>query len=144
MSTDNLGYSTNNCDDVNKLGELIKDIDFGMLTTMDDDGSLRSRPMSVNGKVEFDGDVWFFTYGNSHKVIEAKKHPKVNVSFTDIKKQNYVSLSGTAELVRDKSKIEELWLPELKAWFPEGVDTPDIALLKINGKRPNIGMDQVR
>ncbi len=128
----------NNCsygEEVQKLSELIKDIDFGMLTTMDEDGSLRSRPMSVNGKVEFDGDVWFFTYGNSHKVIEAKNHPQVNVSFSDIKNQNYVSLSGTAELVRDKSKIEELWLPELKAWFPEGLETPDIALLKIHGQK---------
>lgn len=133
MSNNNC--STNNCEDVHKLGDLIKDIDFGMLTTMDEDGSLRSRPMSVNGKVEFDGDIWFFTYGNSHKVIEAENHPQVNVSFTDINKQNYVSLSGTAELVRDKAKIEELWLPELKAWFPEGVDTPDIALLKINGQK---------
>ncbi len=128
----------NNCsygEEVQKLSELIKDIDFGMLTTMDEDGSLRSRPMSVNGKVEFDGDVWFFTYGNSHKVLEAKNHPQVNVSFSDIKNQNYVSLSGTAELVRDKSKIKEMWLPELKAWFPDGVDTPDIALLKIHGQK---------
>lgn len=37
--------------------------------------------------------------------------------------------------MRDKSKIEELWLPELKAWFPKGVDTPDIALLKIKGQK---------
>lgn len=133
MSNNNC--TTNNCEDVHKLGDLIKDIDFGMLTTMDEDGSLRSRPMSVNGKVEFDGDIWFFTYGNSHKVFEAKNHPQVNVSFTDIKNQNYVSLSGTAELVRDKAKIEELWLPELKAWFPQGVETPDIALLKINGQK---------
>ncbi len=86
MSNNNCSTSTRG--NVHKLGDLIKDIDFGMLTTMDDDGSLRSRPMSVNAKVEFDGDVWFFTYGNSHKVIEAKKHPQVNVSFVDIKKQN--------------------------------------------------------
>lgn len=128
-------YDCSHGEDLQKLCEYIKDIDCGMLTTMDEDGSLRSRPMSVNGKVEFEGDVWFFTYGNSHKVIEAKNHPQVNVSFSDIKNQNYVSLSGTAELVRDKSKIEELWLPELKAWFPEGVDTPDIALLKIKGQK---------
>ena len=66
-----------------KLAKMIKDIDFGMLTTQDEDGTLRSRPMSVNRKVDFDGDLWFFTYGNSHKVIEAKKHPQVNVSFAD-------------------------------------------------------------
>ncbi|HEY9679621.1 MAG TPA: pyridoxamine 5'-phosphate oxidase family protein [Drouetiella sp.] len=122
-------------DDMAKIAKLIKDIDFGMLTTTDDDGTLRSRPMSANGKVEFDGDIWFFTYGDSHKVLEAQKHPQVNVSFSDIKNHKYVSVSGTAKLVRDKAKIEELWEPILKAWFPEGVDTPDIALLQISATK---------
>jgi Uncharacterized stress protein (general stress protein 26) len=92
----------------------MKGIDIVTLTTMAEDGFLRSRPMSTNGNVEFDGDIWFFTYGNTHKVIEARKH-SVNVSFADIKNQTYVSISGTAELVRDKDKIKELWRPELKA-----------------------------
>jgi general stress protein 26 len=35
-----------------KLRNLIKDIDFCMLTTLDDDGCLRSRPMSVKGKLD--------------------------------------------------------------------------------------------
>ena len=117
---------------VQKIAALIKDIDFGMLTTVGEDGRMHSRPMSSNKKVEFDGDVWFFTYGSSPKVYEIEKKPYVNVSFADPKSQTYVSLSGRAELVRDKAKIEELWEPALKAWFPKGVDEPDIALLKIN------------
>lgn len=117
-----------------KLAKLIKAIDIAMLTTVADDGSLHSRPMSSNGNVEFDGTIWFFTYGNTHKVNEARRHP-VNVSFSDVKNQNYVSISGTAELVRDKDKIKELWRPDYKAWFPQGIDTPDIALLKVTGHK---------
>jgi general stress protein 26 len=116
---------------IEKLRKMIKDIDFGMLTTVDTDGLLRSRPMSVNKKVDFDGDLWFFTYGTSHKIIETEKNSQVNVSFSDIKNQNYVSVSGTASLLRDKEKIKELWEPELKAWFPDGPETEDIALLKV-------------
>ena len=119
-------------DSVKKIAELIKDIDFGMLTSVGEDGRMHSRPMSSNKKVEFDGDVWFFTYGSSPKVHEIENKPYVNVSFSDPKSQTYVSLSGRAELVRDKAKIEELWEPALKAWFPKGVDEPDIALIKIN------------
>ena len=33
--------------DLQKLREMIKDIDFCMLTTVDEDGDLHSRPMSV-------------------------------------------------------------------------------------------------
>jgi general stress protein 26 len=117
-----------------KLRELIKDIDFGMLTTVDD-GSLRSRPMSTNGEVDADGDLWFFTYASTHKVEEIRRDRHVNVSFADPKHHRYVSVSGLAELVRDRTKIEQLWKPELKAWFPKGADEPDIALLKVHATK---------
>jgi general stress protein 26 len=56
----------------------------------------------------------------------------VNASFADVGSQQYASLTGTAEIVRDRARIKELWLPELRAWFPDGIDTPDIALLKVS------------
>lgn len=117
---------------VAKIVALIKDIEFGMLTTTDAEGRLHSRPMSTNKQVEFDGDVWFFTYASTPKVYEIENKPYVNVAFSNPRSQTYVSLSGRAELVRDRAKLEELWKPELKAWFPRGLDEPDIALLKIN------------
>ena len=118
-------------EDLQKLRELVKDIDFCMLTTVDENGDLHSRPMSANGQIDPDGDIWFFTGVSSHKVSEIAKLPKVNVSFADPKNQHYVSVSGTAQLVRDQKKIEELWKPEFKMWFPEGKDDPEIALLRI-------------
>src|SRR5688572_24849621 len=119
-------------DDLQKVRELVKDIDFCMLTTVDENGDLHSRPMSVNGDIDPDGELWFFTAASSHKVSEIEKLPKVNVSFADPENQNYVSITGTAQLVRDREKIDELWKPEFKMWFPEGKDDPDIALLRIN------------
>ena len=117
------------------LRGLIKGIDFGMLTTLEADGTLHSRPMSTNGEVEFDGDLWFFTYGSSHKVFEIEHEHQVNVSFANPKQQSYVSLSGAATIVRDKAKIEELWQPSLKAWFPDGTETEGIALIKVEASR---------
>ena len=117
---------------VQKIAALIKSIDFGMLTTLDAEGRLHSRPMSSNKEVEFDGDVWFFTYASTPKVYEIEKKPYVNVAFSDPKTQTYVSLSGRAELVRDPAKLKELWQPSLKAWFPKGLEEPDIALIKVN------------
>jgi general stress protein 26 len=35
-------------------------------------------------------------------------------------------------MVRDKQKAEELWNPAYKAWFPKGLDDPDLALLKVS------------
>jgi general stress protein 26 len=122
-------------DKLAKLREIVKAVDICMLTTVDERGELHSRPMSNNRDIEFDGDLWFFTYGSSHKVDEVNRVSKVNASFADVDNQLYASVSGNAEVVRDRAKIEELWKPELRAWFPEGVDTPDIALLKVTVAR---------
>lgn len=118
-------------DKLGKLREIVKAVDICMLTTMDERGDLHSRPMSNNREIEFDGDLWFFTYGSSHKVDEVGRVPKVCASFADVDAQQYASLTGRAEVVRERAKIEELWQPQLRAWFPEGVETPDIALLKV-------------
>ena len=118
-------------DDIKKLGELIQDIGIAMLTTVDDDGTLRSRPMQTQDD-EFDGDLWFFTGASSHKVLEVQQEARVNVSYAAPDKNRYVSVSGTASLVRDKTKIDALWNPALKAWFPDGKDDPEVALLKVS------------
>jgi len=118
--------------DLQKLRELVKDTDFCMLTTIDESGDLHSRPMSSNGDIDPDGDIWFFTQASSLKVSEIAKLPRVNVSFADPDNQRYVSVSGTAQLVRDRAKIDELWRPEFKMWFPEGKDDPEVALLRVS------------
>lgn len=122
-------------DKLGKLREIVKAVDICMLTTVDEQGDLHSRPMSNNREVEFGGDLWFFTYGSSHKIDEVGRVPKVNANFADIDHQLYASLTGRAEVVRDRAKIDELWKPELRAWFPEGKETPDIALLKVTVER---------
>ncbi len=117
-------------DSVAKLGELIKDIKIAMLTTAEADGSLRSRPMGVQ-QTKFDGDLWFFTGKSSGKVTEIQHNQHVNVSFAEPSDNRFVSVSGRAELIDDRSKAKELWNPFIKAWFPKGLDDPDLMLLKI-------------
>jgi general stress protein 26 len=93
-----------------KLDELIKNIRIAMLTTVEEDGSLRSRPMAAP-QMAFQGELWFFTSANAPKVAESRQHRQVNVSFADPERQDYVSISGTASLERDRQKMEKLWSP---------------------------------
>ena len=114
---------------IEKIRELTEGIDFCMLTTIDR-GHLRSRPMSTQ-KFEFDGDLWFFTDENTHKIEEINKDDRVCVAYSKPEDNVYLSVSGRAQVVKDRAKIEELWSPILKAWFPEGLDDPSLCLLKI-------------
>ena len=115
---------------IEKLKGLIENIDFAMLTTHAN-GKLRSRPMSTQ-KFEFDGDLWFFTSDQTHKVEEIEKDNEVNVAYSKPEDNTYISVSGTASIVHDREKIEELWNPILKAWFPKGLDDPALCLLKVS------------
>ena len=123
--------SENLSDDLKKVDELITGIRFAMLTTVDSDGTLRSRPMALQEDAPFDGDIWFFTDENSGKVFEIDRDHHVNVAFSDPAHNRYVSASGLATLSTDKAKIHAKWKPALKAWFPDGPDSEGIALLKI-------------
>jgi general stress protein 26 len=113
------------------VARLVDRAKISMLTTMTADGRHVARPMALQ-EVEFDGDLWFFAYDDSAKVREFLANPQVNVSFTNDKSSEWTSVSGTAELVHDRAKAEELWSAPLKAWFPDGPDTPGLALIKVH------------
>lgn len=112
-----------------KMWSLIKGIGFAMLTT-EDEGQLRARPM-VAAQEDFDGSLWFFTRASSHKVQEVDGDQRVGVTYAEPSKQDYVSLSGRARIVRDRGAIDAHWQESLRTWFPKGKDDPDIALLKV-------------
>lgn len=123
--------NNNQQEDLGKLIGLIKDIKIAMMTTMDQDGSLRSRPMR-NSEVKEDGFIWFFTGYESGKSHEIKNDSHVNLSYSNPDDELYVSVSGRASLTRDQAKIDELWSPALKAWFPGGKEDPNIGLIKVS------------
>lgn len=116
------------------LSEKIKDIRIAMMTTAESDGTLHSRPMATQDfkALEFDGDLWFFTHASAPKVDEVQQHQQVSLSYAKPDANLFVTVSGTAQLVRDREKIKQIWKPFYKAWFPNGEDDPDLALLKVN------------
>jgi general stress protein 26 len=109
---------------------MLEDIDFAMLATIAG-GKFRSRPMSTQ-EMDENGDLWFFTSDDTHKVEEIEADDRVLVAYSKPEDNTFVSVFGRAQIVRDRDKIEELWSPIYKAWFPEGLDDPKICLLKIS------------
>lgn len=125
-TTDHDGPTT--LEALTKLGELLRQHHLAMLTTVDASGALVSRPMGVQD-VEFDGDLWFFTTLDSHKVAEIQAGSSANASFAG--SSSWVSVSGTAEVVQDQAKIDELWSSTAEAWFPDGPSTPQLCLVRL-------------
>ena len=123
-----------------ELWEKIEGVRPAMMTTIDEDGSLRSRPMWTQGDA-FDGSLWFFTADDAPKADELARNPQVGLSYAAPDKDLFVSVSGRAELVHDRAKNEELWNMFAEAWFPDGVDDPHLALLKVDVERAQYWQD---
>jgi general stress protein 26 len=115
-------------EELEQLGTLIGKARIGIITTVNLDGALVSRPMAVKDR-EFDGDLWFFTEDPSHKTDEVRANPQVNVALDSGK--GWVSLAGEATVVKDAAKIDELWDTAAEAWFTDGRNDPKVALLKV-------------
>jgi general stress protein 26 len=114
------------------LWDLIHDTRFAMLTTRHRNGHLHSRPMTTqNGRIDDDDSLWFFMSRSGDPLADILEDPTVNVAYANPSKDHYVSVSGTAHLVDDLAKRKELWSKAAQAWFPDGVDDPDLALVQV-------------
>lgn len=116
------------------IASKMKNLDFCMLITQDGRNTLHARPMSNNGQVTYNGTSWFFTYLNSNKVRQVKKNAGVSLIFQG-DGMLMIECYGKASIVRDKAMMEEHWLDELNRWFPKGIETPGICLLKVEAQR---------
>ncbi|HEY0784821.1 MAG TPA: pyridoxamine 5'-phosphate oxidase family protein [Acidobacteriaceae bacterium] len=112
-----------------KIGELIKDIQMAMLTTITAAGTLHSRPMATH-QGRFEGELLFLTPAHSGKVEEIQQDAEASLTYVDAK-HAFLAVRGRASLSADRELIETLWNPSYKAWFPAGKDDPEIRVLKV-------------
>jgi general stress protein 26 len=113
------------------LKQAVREIRIAMFTTTNEEGEMQSRPMAVQD-VEFEGHLWFFTSQESGKIYQLKENSQVNAAFSDAKSNLYLSASGTAVLVHDMAKKEELWSQPMEIYFPKGLTDPDLVLIRVS------------
>lgn len=123
-------HQSNKQQSIDKIESLLKSLKTGMMTTLAGK-ELHSRPMMYQ---EFDKkahELWFFTGKTTGKAHEIENDSRVNISFSNFDSNSYLSIYGEAEIVDDKAKEKELWNPLLKAWFPEGLEDPNLVLIRV-------------
>ena len=124
--------------ELDKLHDLIDDIEIAMMTTRRADGHLVSRAMA-NQKRAPGADLWFVTSTETHKVEELEEEPHVNLAYFKDRTREWISVSGIAKVSRDRETIRRLHAPDWKAWFARGddpkagtVDDPHIVLIGVD------------
>ena len=121
---------SNEQDNYKKLKELVGEVKIAMLCTSQG-RHIRSRPM-VTAQFDDQGDIWFFTNEHSGKADELASDQQVCLAYSSPSKNTYISISGTGTIINDWTKMKELYNPAINAWFPKGLDDPNLALLKVN------------
>ena len=114
-------------------------LDFAMMATRSPDGTMTARPMSNNGDVEYQGDSYFFAYQNSRKIADLRADPRVALSYTGAVGMLggpplFVTVEGAAALIQDKTAFADHWTRDLDRYFPEGIDTPGIVMIRVDAK----------
>lgn len=113
-----------------KVLDLIHDTKIAMLASLGPDGGWHSRPMAT-AKETTDGDLWFLADAHSEKVADLRIDNEVLLTYANESNNSYVAITGTASIVQDPAKVEELWSTGAKAWFPNGPQDPNIALIRV-------------
>ncbi|ROQ58975.1 general stress protein 26 [Rathayibacter sp. PhB152] len=118
-------------EEIDTLAKLLKDFQFAMLSTIDPGQNIVGHPMTVQ-ESEFDGDLWFIIGLDSSAVEHLRATNKVGVTFSS--NDSWVSLAGTATVVDDHAKLEDLWNSRVEAWFPDGPTDPNVGLVKFTAE----------
>lgn len=113
-------------DVLTELSDSIERASMVMLTSVDADGALHTRPMAP---LEMDGRgrLWFFT---DLRAVTFAYSNVARLSFTDAARGVHVSLTGLGEIDTNRARIERLWTPSAIPGFPGGPDSANLALLK--------------
>jgi general stress protein 26 len=124
---------------LSELAETMAGIDVAILSTHTENGQIANRPMSNNGDVEYDGTSYYFTFAESRTVLDIQQNPKVALGFTSeggiFEDAVYVAVEGVAELLTDREAFRAHWNSDLDRWFADGVDTPNLILIKVRATR---------
>lgn len=117
----------------NEAIQKIRDIAKGevaMFHTADENGRDSTRPMATSA-VDEDGTLWFMARADSTKITELRRNPQVKLTYSVSARSEYLALDTRASILRDQAKIDELWTPFAKTWFPNGKEDPAIALIRL-------------
>jgi general stress protein 26 len=114
---------------IEKIRDLAKDINIAMLCTNLSNTPISTCPMATQ-EVDDAGQIWFLSVKNSNHNHDIEQDGRAQLIYAHPNQFAFLSLYGTAEILDDRQKIEELWSPEAKIWFQKGKDDPNISLIR--------------
>ncbi|MGP5373189.1 pyridoxamine 5'-phosphate oxidase family protein [Psychrobacter alimentarius] len=121
----------NKQEQLDKIQDVIKDVKFAMMSTVNNKGDVHAWPMTTSETSLSAKEIWFIGDKTSDVVKDIQDNPKIGLSYASEDEKNYVSVSANAELSLDQAKLDELWSPVYNAFFEHGKEDPNVQLIKV-------------
>lgn len=121
----------NNQEKIEKIQDVIKDIKYSMMSTVNNKGDLHAWPMTTIETSLAAREIWFIGDKNSDVVKDIQDNSNIGLTYSSQDEKDYVSITGNAELVNDQDKLEALWSAMDNAFFEQGKEDPDVQLIKV-------------
>ena len=113
-----------------RVWALMKEIGIALVVTHDGASeTLRARPMAAH-PVEHDNAIYFLTDAGAPKDDAVLGNANVCLTFSDVKRHRYVSVTGRADVSDDRLMIRRFWSAADKAFWRDEND-PAIQLFRV-------------
>jgi len=121
----------NKQEQIDKIQDVIKDVKYAMMSTINDKGDIHAWPMTTSEASVAAKEIWFIGDKTSDVVKDIQSNSKIGLSYATQDEKDYVSVSANAELSDDTDKLDELWSPVYNAFFEHGKEDPNVQLIKV-------------
>ncbi|MET3827189.1 general stress protein 26 [Sphingomonas sp. PvP055] len=92
------------------------------------DGSSHSEPLMAQLDKDLVDTLFFFT-GKDNRLADGGA---VMAQFVSKGHDYFACMAGTIRQDNDKAMIDKLWSKQVEAWFPQGKEDPNLALLRMD------------
>ncbi|MEN2751958.1 MULTISPECIES: pyridoxamine 5'-phosphate oxidase family protein [Psychrobacter] len=116
---------------MDKIQAMVNNIKYTMMTTRNHENHLHSCPMNTTETSIGAKEIWFIGHTPSDTVDNINKNPEVNLAYVSQDDKSYLSITGKAELIEDREKLDELWSVMYNAYFEQGKEDPGVQLIKV-------------
>lgn len=130
-----MAYAEYQAQTARQFVERLRQFETAMLITHGPNGKLHGRPMAVAEIEPVDSErfscyLWFLTGLETSKTDEIRQNQEVLVAFQN-RQDQFLTLSGRAEIIRDAERVDAFWREHYRLWFPQGKTDPSLALIRV-------------
>jgi len=115
---------------IDKMKEIISDQRICMFATQLTQAPFSVCPMTVQ-EVSDEGHILFLSDATSDQNQKILADSRVQLMFSKVSESEFMSVYGRATISKNREKIDKIWDPLAKAWFPKGKNDPNLTIIEV-------------